>query len=188
VTDAVPYGLTILTVSDGGIINGQNITWNNITVNANASRTLTVSAQVRSDVSNNTVLNNTVNVSGQSSTDTTTISNGTTQPPYYPPYVPPYTPPTYYPPYVPPYTPTTPPVFYPPTVTPPTYYPPVILPQTGSRDAVFYSATEEKENLTDVQPADGADAQNPLAVFYITLITMLAAGSAAAGKFLTGAL
>ncbi len=190
VSDTVPYGLTILTVSDGGTINGQNVTWTNLTVAANSSRTITLDAQVRSDVSNNTVVQNIVTVNGQTSTDSTTITGQTYVPPYTPPpYYPPYTPPPYYPPYNPP----TPPVFYPPVVTPPqvtppTFYPPVILPQTGSNDRNFYASTTDKSQVTAIKPGQktGANEDSGFgAIFYATLMTILAAGSAAASKLLS---
>ncbi len=186
VSDSVPYGLTILTVSNGGTINGQNVTWTNLTVPANGSLTITLNAQVRSDVSNNTVLRNTASMNGQTSTDDTTVQGQTYVPPYYPPYQPPH-----YPPYFPPtYTPTTPPVFYPPVVTPklptpPTYYPPVILPQTGTNDDGFYSNPIEKSSLTSVKKGEKAGDANFSAVFYASLMALLAAASAAASKFLT---
>ncbi len=189
VSDSVPYGLTILTVSNGGSISGQNVTWTNLTVPANGSLTITLNAQIRSDVSNNTVLRNTASVNGQTSTDDTTVQGQTYQPPYYPPYQPPH-----YPPYFPPtYTPTTPPVFYPPVVTqptPPPYYPPVILPQTGTNDDGFYSNPIEKSSLTPVKKGQQNNANNEdsggfTAIVYATLIGLLAAASAAASKFLT---
>lgn len=196
VTDAVPYGLTILDVSDGGSISGQNVTWNNITVGANASRTIRVNARVRTDVSDRTVLHNTVSVNGQSSSDDTTINNPTysnNPPTYYPPYQVAYQPPYYQQPYQPSYTPVAPTVFSvpaPPVTPPPIYYPPVVIPQTGTIGAGFYANAYDRSKLSPARVAaavsDAASQSAFSSIFYLTLLTLFAAGSATATRFLIG--
>ncbi len=79
VTDAVPAGVTALAASDGGTANGQTITWSNITVPANGTKTLTLVASVNNNVANGTVLTNTATVNNAfTATDITTVSTGNT--------------------------------------------------------------------------------------------------------------
>ncbi len=175
VTDNVPYGLTILTVSDGGSVNAQQVRWTNISVPANSSRTLYIDTEVRNDVSNGTVVTNTVDVSGKTATDQTTIYRDTyvnpPPPPYYNPPPPYYNPP-------PPYYPPNPP-YYPPN--PP---PPVIYPQTGDRVAGFY-AKNDVSSITPVAPKAAQEDNGYTAVFYATLLAFVAVGSAAATRFIS---
>ncbi len=188
VSDPMPYGLTVLTVSDGGNVNGQTVRWTNISVPANSSRTLYVDAEVRNDLGNGTVLRNTVDVAGKQSTDETTVYgyNNPNPPTYYPPTYNP--PPVYYPPTQ------NPPVYYPPvTQNPPVYYPPVqqpIYPVTGTRDADLYADTKADDvTLTKVADASEQNASNGFsAAFYATLVTFLAVGSAAASRMFSGGL
>jgi len=174
VTDNVPYGLTILTVSDGGSVSSQQVRWTGISVPANSSRTLYIDAEVRNDVGNGTVLHNIVDVSGKTASDQTTVYNNTYNPPppYYPPVIPP---PPYYPPVIPP------PPYYPPTITPP---PPVIYPQTGDEGADLFAPTTDDSQLTPVTAQTQEEDNGFSAVFYATLIAFLAVGSAAASRFI----
>jgi len=187
VTDPVPHGLTIVTVSDGGTINGQQVRWTDISVPANSSRTLYIDVQVSSSISNGTQLTNTVDVNGKQSTDQTTVNNTNNNP--NPPYYPPYNPPPYYPPtYTPPTT------YYPPTYTPPTtYYPPIepsykippVYPLTGSKDTNLYENSTETATVTKVDPKK-ADDNGFSAVFYATMVALFAAGSAVASRLVGG--
>ncbi len=75
VTDTLPTGLSFVSASDGGYLSGQTVNWSNISVPANASKTITVQATVSQSLSNGTVLTNTANVNGSASaSDTTTVS------------------------------------------------------------------------------------------------------------------
>ncbi len=185
VTDTVPYGLTILTVSDGGTISSQQVRWTDISVPANSSRTLYIDVQVSSSNTNNTVLRNTVDVNGKQATDETTVYVNNTNPP--PPYYPPYTPPPYYPPNPPP--PYYPPVYNPPTTVPPVYYPTQpVYPQTGTKDGQLYAPATDNASLTKVKAPATADDNGFSAVFYATMLAMFAAGSAIASRLLAGSL
>lgn len=76
VTDVLPSQyLTYVSSSNNGTINGQTVTWNNLTINANSSLTLSLQARVSdSQSNNNAVITNTAQISnGPSATDTTTI-------------------------------------------------------------------------------------------------------------------
>jgi len=183
VTDNVPFGLTILTVSDGGTVNGQQVRWTDISIPANSSRTLYIDTEVRNDVGNGTIVRNTVDVNGKSATDETTIYNNTyvnpPPPPYYPPNPrPPYYPPNPPPPYYPP-NPNPPPVYYPPNP------PPVIYPQTGDKAVDLYAAKNDASSVTQVTPKAEQEDGGFSAVFYATLIALLAVGSAAATRFIS---
>ncbi|MSR67978.1 hypothetical protein EXS65_04125 [Candidatus Peribacteria bacterium] len=62
----------------------------------------------------------------------------------------------------------------------------MILPQTGSNDRNFYSSTTDTSHVTAVAPGQKTEADNGFgAIFYATLMTILAAGSAAATKLLS---
>ncbi len=178
VTDSVPQGLTILTVSNSGIVSGQNVTWNNVTVGANTSLTITLDAQVRSDVLNNTVVHNTATVNSQTATDDTTIQNHIYEPPYYPPTYPPYFPPVY--------TPPPPPVFTPPT--PPVFYPPVVVPQTGTNNTQFYASLTDTSHLTVAKKgqknSEGSAHSSFPGLLYSMLVSLIGVASAAASKLL----
>ena len=182
VTDNVPYGLTLLTVSDGGSVNGQLVRWTDISVPANSSRTLYIDVEIRSDVTNGTVINNTVDVSGKTASDQTTITNNTYVNPPPPNYNPPpaqVNPPTYYnppPSYV---NPNPPAVYYP--QNPP---PPVVYPQTGDKAVDLYAAKNDSSSISVVPPKAAQKDNGFGAIFYATLVAFLAAGSAAASKFI----
>jgi hypothetical protein len=144
-------------------------------------------------VANNSTLTNTATVRStdgntKNATDTTLVQN---QNIYVPPtYYPPYTPPTYYPPVQPPtyYPPIQqPPVTYP---QPPVYYPtdgkPYVLPITGTKDGNLYAKATDSSTLNAVTETPAEKPDMSAAVFYATFLALLAAGSAAASKFLTG--
>jgi uncharacterized repeat protein (TIGR01451 family) len=189
VTDSVPSGLSIVSVSDGGYINGQTVTWNNISVGANSSRTLYVDADVNSSISDGTVIRNTVYANGQSSTDDTTI-RGDGYNDYYD-----YNNSNRYRYYY-----QSEPVYYQssastnPTVT----YPSVVLPQTGDRNAQSFGKTFDNSKLqpatvnANEAPQNAAQPQGQdsgfSAVFYATLVTLFAVGSAAASRMISGML
>lgn len=81
IIDTVPSELQVLNATTPSTINGQTVTWSNLTINANSQITLTVNAQVRTGTANNTVVLNTVQITGgNSATDTTTIQGGTVDP------------------------------------------------------------------------------------------------------------
>ncbi|MFA5800787.1 MAG: hypothetical protein WC840_07630, partial [Candidatus Peribacteraceae bacterium] len=106
--------------------------------------------------------------------------SSTYNPPYYPPYTPPYYPPYNYP---------NQPVYYPPTTNPPVYYPPVTMPRTGTRGTQLYSKPHDETNVTAAasQSAPPPSQTNAYAtVFYATLVTLLAVGSAAASRLASG--
>ncbi len=193
VTDNMPFGLTVLTVSDGGTVSAQQVRWTDISVPANSSRTLYVDTEVRSDVGNGTIINNTVDVNGRTASDQTTIYNNTyvnpPPPPYYNPPPPYYNPP---PPYYnppPPYYNNPPPAYYnppPPYVNPPPPYvnpPSVVYPQTGDTAVDLFGAKNDASNITPVNPATPKNDNGFSAVFYATLLAFFAVGSAAASRF-----
>ncbi len=79
VTDALPSNVTYVSASDSGFLNGNTVTWNNLTVNANSQRILTLNVRVNDNVSSGTVISNTAVVNGSfTGTDTTTVSGGGT--------------------------------------------------------------------------------------------------------------
>ncbi|MEQ1849776.1 MAG: hypothetical protein ABL890_04260 [Candidatus Peribacteraceae bacterium] len=195
VTDNVPSGLSIISVSDSGQISGQTVTWNNLTLAGYQSRTFYIDAEIQDSVADGTVITNTATVGTKQATDATTIKK-----------IPTYTPPTYNPPNYPPvyYPPVgQPPVYYPPVGgQPPVYYPPVnhppiysqpkpgytppiyVYPETGG-EVSFYANASETDELTAL--ADAATDTAPFSTaFYLTLLTMMATGSAAASRFLMG--
>jgi uncharacterized repeat protein (TIGR01451 family) len=197
VTDNVPSGLSIISVSDSGQISGQTVTWNNLTFTGYQSRTFYIDVEVQDSVSDGTVITNTATVGTKQATDATTIKKiPTYQPPH---YNPPNYPPIYYPPvsqppvYYPPVS--QPPSYYPPVSQPPSYYPPIynqpnpgytppiyVYPETGD-EASFYADASGTDELTAL--ADQTHESTPFsAAFYATLLTMMAAGSAAASRFL----
>ncbi|HVW67206.1 MAG TPA: DUF11 domain-containing protein [Candidatus Peribacteraceae bacterium] len=53
VTDSLPNGLTARNASNGGYVNNQYVTWNNLYIPAFSSRTLTLNADVDNDASGN---------------------------------------------------------------------------------------------------------------------------------------
>ncbi|OGJ74039.1 hypothetical protein A2217_00110 [Candidatus Peribacteria bacterium RIFOXYA2_FULL_55_28] len=81
VGDQLPGNTTFVSASNGGTLNGQVVTWNNLTVNASSSLTLTLQATVNSSTPNGTVLTNVTQIAGgMSATDTTTVQGGTPDP------------------------------------------------------------------------------------------------------------
>lgn len=194
VSDQVPYDLRILAVSDGGSINGQNVTWHSITVEANSSRILTVDAQVRSDVTSRTVIRNTVYVRGQTSSDDTMVTNqNDNHPPYYLSYNdnPPYRPYDYPPPYdPPPYDPPPHPPVYESPSQPPIEEQPVILPRTGIVGGSFYVSRSDTNNVTAgaIKAPEATARGNVSTVVVITLLLMFALGSVAATRMFMGGL
>ena len=179
VNDPVPNGVNITSVSDGGTVNGQTVTWNSISVGAVSSRALYIDGTVRSDVPDGTILTNTVYVNNISASDQTTVRS-TVNPPYNPPYNPRYTPP-YYPPYY--YSSSPPPVYYQPTtpVNPVVYY---SMPKTGTEGQDYYANPDA--TLESVKKKPEEDESPYAAVFYATVVTMFAFGSAAASKMIAG--
>jgi len=78
VTDLLPNNVTFVLATSNGTFNGQNVTWNNLTVNGNSSLTLTLQLRVNSGTSNGTILTNVAQITGGlSATDTTTVQGGT---------------------------------------------------------------------------------------------------------------
>ncbi len=189
VTDSLPSGLTNVSAGNGGNVSGNQVTWNNQTVPANGTLTLTVNGTTQ-NVSNGTSLTNYVTVTGtnltgnlSASDQTTVYSNTVYNPPpiYNPPpvYQPPYNPPVYQPPY------NNPPVYQPPVYTPPAYKP--IFPQTGTSD--LYAKAEDTQQFLSkpVEPAKQEDAATDFnLIFFATLAGVFAVGSAAAAKFAGG--
>ena len=81
VTDTLPSGLSFSSASDGASANGQVVTWSNISVNGNSSRTLSVSAVVSNSSVVGSVLTNIAQITGgNSAQDSTTINGGTADP------------------------------------------------------------------------------------------------------------
>ncbi len=79
VTDTLPSQLIYQSASDAGSINGQTVTWTNLTVNANSTKTLTLSARIADGTGNGTNLVNTAQIqNGPSAQDTTTVQAGST--------------------------------------------------------------------------------------------------------------
>lgn len=78
VTDTLPSTLTFLSASDSGTQNGQVVTWNNLTISGNSSRTLTLQARVQQNLTSGTVIVNTAQSGGQATgTDSTTVQGST---------------------------------------------------------------------------------------------------------------
>ncbi len=78
VTDTLPSGVTFLSASHNGQLNGQTVTWTNGGVPANSSVTLTLQARVSDGLTNGSVLVNTATiVGGSSATDTTIVQTST---------------------------------------------------------------------------------------------------------------
>ncbi len=75
VTDAISSLTTFLSASDNGSLNGGVVTWSNVTVPGNGTKTLTLNAQVNSSASNQIV--NTAYTGTKNATDVTTVQ-GTT--------------------------------------------------------------------------------------------------------------
>ncbi|PIQ76580.1 hypothetical protein COU78_02635 [Candidatus Peregrinibacteria bacterium CG10_big_fil_rev_8_21_14_0_10_49_24] len=75
VLDTLPTNVTFVSADSGGVHSNGTITWNNISVNANSSVTLTVIAQVNANVANGTVITNTAGIPNVITVaDTTTVS------------------------------------------------------------------------------------------------------------------
>lgn len=73
VTDSFSTLTTFLSASDNGTVNGNVVTWNNITVPANGTKTISMNAQVNSSASNGVQIVNQAYTGNKSATDTTTI-------------------------------------------------------------------------------------------------------------------
>jgi uncharacterized repeat protein (TIGR01451 family)/LPXTG-motif cell wall-anchored protein len=82
VVDTLPAGFTATTssISDGGTLNGNKITWN-VTLAAGASKTLTYSGTVNDNLANNTSLINTVTFQNLTATTTHTVTVPAVTPP-----------------------------------------------------------------------------------------------------------
>ncbi|MBI3618938.1 DUF11 domain-containing protein [Candidatus Peregrinibacteria bacterium] len=78
VTDIVPTSqVNFITASDGGTLNGQTVTWNNLTVVPGTPKVLALVVMLNASLPNGTVVTNTATVTGGgSSTATTTINVG----------------------------------------------------------------------------------------------------------------
>lgn len=75
VTDVLPSALLFLTASDNGSHTNGTVTWNNISIAAGQTKTLTLEAKVLPNTPNQTVLTNTATVNnGPTATDSTTIT------------------------------------------------------------------------------------------------------------------
>ncbi len=76
VTDTLPSQVTYVSSSNSGSRNGQVVTWSNLSIAANTTATLTVTATVNSGTADGTVLTNSAQITnGSSATDTTTVSS-----------------------------------------------------------------------------------------------------------------
>lgn len=78
VRDDIPSFTTFLSASDGGKLKGkpskEHVVWKNLQIPRQGSRTITMTAQVKADAPDGTVITNTVKVQGHhSATDTTTV-------------------------------------------------------------------------------------------------------------------
>jgi uncharacterized repeat protein (TIGR01451 family) len=193
ITDTVPSGLTILSVSDGGQISGQTITWNSVNFDANQSKTFTIDTQISSTVSNNTTLTNTASIrssdgNSKSASDSTLVYANTTVTPTYPTY-PPYPTPTYptYPTPTYPSYPTTPSYPQYPTYPQAPIYPqqPIVYPITGGENADLYGTITNTSELTQVE---AAKQESSSGMIYATMLAILSLGSAAASKLFAGRL
>ena len=81
VQDILPASTTFVSATNNGVINGQIVTWSNLTVNGNSTLTLTVQVSIGSTAIAGTVLTNVAQIAaGLSATDTTTIQGGTPNP------------------------------------------------------------------------------------------------------------
>lgn len=74
-TDDLPSGVSFVSATDGGYLNGQTVTWSNLVVPAFGFRTVTLHVRVNDNVSNGSVIVNSVRVNNNqaSGSDTTTI-------------------------------------------------------------------------------------------------------------------
>ncbi|MFA5273701.1 MAG: DUF11 domain-containing protein, partial [Candidatus Peribacter sp.] len=76
VTDALPGGVTYVTSSDSGILNGATVQWTLGSLAAGASKTLIVIVTVPSTASDGTVLTNIALAGTATAQDTTTVNTG----------------------------------------------------------------------------------------------------------------
>ncbi|MDP6575091.1 MAG: hypothetical protein QF755_01185 [Candidatus Peribacteraceae bacterium] len=79
VTDSLPGDVTYISASDNASHAGGIVTWSNLSISANSSKTLTVTGRVGDSVANGTILTNSAFVNGTQATDTTTVQDGSTQ-------------------------------------------------------------------------------------------------------------
>jgi len=79
VTDSLPGNVTYISASDNASHAGGIVTWSNLSISANSSKTLTVTGRVGDSVANGTILTNSAFVNGIQATDTTTVQDGSTQ-------------------------------------------------------------------------------------------------------------
>ncbi|MDO8468365.1 MAG: hypothetical protein Q7S29_01245 [Candidatus Peribacter sp.] len=78
VTDLLPGSVTFLTASDFGWSSGGSVTWQNLSIPAHTTKTLTVTVQVQYGTANGTVLTNNATVAGITAQDQTTVQSVTT--------------------------------------------------------------------------------------------------------------
>ncbi len=77
VTDSFSTLTTFLSASDNGTVNGNVVTWNNIVVPANGTKTISMNAQVNGSAANGVQIVNQAYTGNKSATDTTTIQGST---------------------------------------------------------------------------------------------------------------
>ncbi len=75
-TDVLPSWVTYISSSDSGYNSNQVVTWNNLSIPANSTKTVYVVARVRSDAPQNTVLTNTAYIGNLTAVDVTTVTTG----------------------------------------------------------------------------------------------------------------
>ena len=162
VTDPIPSDLIIITVSDGGTISGQTITWNNITIPARQTKYLYVDTRVSSSATTSRTLTNTATARDtsartKSATDTTLIDVLPT--PYQPPYIPPY--------------------------QPPVIYQPVVYPLTGGSSTLF-SAKIDNSDVTPVSAPTDAPSAGVLSSILAAVAALFGIVTSAGKSVVTG--
>ncbi|MDD4287687.1 MAG: hypothetical protein PHN33_05060, partial [Candidatus Peribacteraceae bacterium] len=78
VTDALPANVTFLSASDAGTLTSNIVTWQNISIPAHMSKTLTATVQVEYSATNGTIITNTATVAGISAQDQTIVQTPVT--------------------------------------------------------------------------------------------------------------
>ncbi|OIO54902.1 hypothetical protein AUJ46_02215 [Candidatus Peregrinibacteria bacterium CG1_02_54_53] len=76
VTDALPGGVTYVTSSDGGTLNGATVLWTIPSLGAGVSKTIIVIVTVSSTTSDGTILTNIAIAGSATAQDTTTVNTG----------------------------------------------------------------------------------------------------------------
>ncbi|MFA5026716.1 MAG: hypothetical protein WC713_02490, partial [Candidatus Methylomirabilota bacterium] len=78
VTDALPANVTFLSASDAGTLTSNIVTWQNLSIPAHMSKTLTATVQVEYSATNGTIITNTATVAGISAQDQTIVQTPVT--------------------------------------------------------------------------------------------------------------